>query len=102
MCTPFPPGSHQFGADLEGADPAGIRVVVVTPQVPRWPPTVSKFPRSKMLRAQAEGNQQSTGIERMGKHEENELPIRAEVTRVNHNHLSTRVRVDPRGESLSH
>jgi hypothetical protein len=45
------------------------RGVLVTPQVPRLPATVSKFPRSKMLRAQAEGNQQSTEIERVGKHE---------------------------------
>jgi hypothetical protein len=55
-----------------------------------------------VLRAQAEGNQQSTGIERMGKHEEYELPIRGEVTRVNHSHLSTDARAVLRGESLSH
>jgi hypothetical protein len=55
-----------------------------------------------MLRAQAEGNLQSTGIERVGKHEENELPIRAEVTGVNHSHLSTSVRAVLRGESHSH
>jgi hypothetical protein len=45
-----------------------------------------------MLRAQAEGNLQSTGIERVGKHEEKELPIRVEATRVNHSHLSTSAR----------
>ena len=83
-------------------NPVGSRVVLVTPQVPRWPATVSKFPRSKVLRAQAEGNLQSTGIERVGKHEENELPIRAEVTRVNHSHLSASVGAVLCGESLSH
>jgi len=73
-------------------NPEGSRVAPRTPQVPRLPAIVSKFPRSKVLRAQAEGNQQSTGIERMGKDGADEFPVRAEVMRVNHSHLSTSVR----------
>ena len=87
-------------ADPAG-NPVGSRVVLVTRQVPRRPATVSKFPRSKVLRAEAEENPRSTRIERVEKPEENEFPIRAEVACVNHSHLSTRVRAVPRGESLS-
>ena len=49
------------------ANPMGSRLVLVTPQMPRSPAIVSKFPRSKMLWASAEGNNQSGGIERVGK-----------------------------------
>jgi len=89
-------------AYLEGTDPIGIRAVLVTTQGPRWPATVSKFARSKVLRAQVGRESAGIRVERVGKDGENECPIRVEAAHVNHSHFSTSVRAVLYGESLSH